>query len=162
MNEIYKGYLNSGAGMLEIIASDEGIKSVNFIDQIPDEEFTQNEHVKQCIQQLSEYFNGERQTFSLKLLPDGTPFQMSVWQELQKIPFGTTISYMELAERLNNRLVIRAAGQASGKNRIAIIIPCHRVIGSSGKLTGYAGGLSRKQWLLNHERSLAKNELLLF
>lgn len=162
MNGIYKGYLNSGAGMLEITASDEGIKSVNFIDQIPDEEYPQNEHAEKCIRQLSEYFSGERQSFSLKLMPEGTPFQMKVWQELQKIPFGTTISYMELAERLSNRLVIRAAGQASGKNRIAIIIPCHRVIGSSGRLTGYAGGLSRKQWLLNHELSLAKNELLLF
>ena len=109
--------------------------------------------LKECTQQLNEYFHGKRIEFSLPLAPKGTDFQKIVWSELQRIPIGKTVTYMDMAKRLGDPKVIRAAGTANGKNPIAIIIPCHRVIGSDGSLTGYAGGLKRKQWLLEHESS---------
>ncbi len=102
--------------------------------------------------QLNEYFEGSRQEFSLPLHTPGSEFQQAVWRELRKIPFGTTRSYKEQALALGDLQAIRAVAAANGANRIAIIIPCHRVIGADGKLVGYAGGLWRKQWLLNHER----------
>jgi methylated-DNA-[protein]-cysteine S-methyltransferase len=105
-----------------------------------------------CASQLMEYFQGKRPDFDIPLSPRGTDFQQRVWNELKKIPCGTTISYMELAKRLGDPKVIRAAGSANGKNPIAIFIPCHRVIGSNGELVGYAGGLPLKKWLLNHEQ----------
>lgn len=103
-------------------------------------------------QQLSEYFDGQRQQFDLPMKLDGTPHQLRVWQELTRIPFGTTISYGELARRTGNPSASRAVGNANGRNPISIIVPCHRVIGSSGKLTGYGGGLHNKEWLLEWER----------
>jgi len=109
-----------------------------------------------CKIQLEEYFQGSREQFDLPLSPKGTPFQKKVWSELQRIPFGQTISYLELARRLGDPKVIRASGSANGKNPIAIIIPCHRVIGSNGSLVGYAGGLENKKWLLDFERKKAK------
>jgi len=102
--------------------------------------------------QLREYFDGVRDSFDLPLSPAGTPFQKKVWTELEHILFGQTISYLELAKRLGDPKVIRAAGSANGKNPIAIVIPCHRVIGSNGDLVGYAGGLENKKWLLDHEQ----------
>jgi methylated-DNA-[protein]-cysteine S-methyltransferase len=105
-----------------------------------------------CQKQLREYFDGLRQQFDLPLSPAGTSFQQKVWTALQQIPFGQTISYLELARRLGDPKVIRAAGTANGKNPIAIVIPCHRVIGSNGDLVGYAGGLENKKWLLDHEQ----------
>lgn len=102
-------------------------------------------------EQIDEYFQGQRREFDFNLAPEGTPFQQKVWQELQKIPFGETISYQELATRLGDPKVIRAAATANGKNPIVIAIPCHRVIGSDGSLTGYAGGLERKKTLLRLE-----------
>lgn len=108
-----------------------------------------------CKIQLEEYFQGTRKQFDLPLSPRGTPFQKRVWAELQCIPFGQTISYLELARKLGDPKVIRASGTANGKNPIAIIIPCHRVIGSNGDLVGYAGGLANKKWLLAHEAKYA-------
>jgi methylated-DNA-[protein]-cysteine S-methyltransferase len=108
--------------------------------------------LESCKMQLGEYFEGSREQFDLPLDPKGTPFQKRVWTFLQQIPFGQTISYLELAKRLGDHKVIRAAGTANGKNPIAIIIPCHRVIGSNGHLVGYAGGLENKKWLLDHEQ----------
>lgn len=104
-----------------------------------------------CREQLQNYFSGKVLSFDLPLNPDGTEFQKKVWTELIKIPFGETITYHELAVRLGDSNVIRAAGTANGKNPIAIVIPCHRVIGAGNKLTGYAGGIWRKKWLLEHE-----------
>jgi AraC family transcriptional regulator of adaptative response/methylated-DNA-[protein]-cysteine methyltransferase len=109
-------------------------------------------------QELTAYFAGMRQRFTLKLAPFGTPFQQRVWQILQDIPFGATRTYGQQADTFGDRLAIRAVAKANGDNPIAIIIPCHRVIGADGKLTGYGGGLWRKQWLLDHERG----ELQLF
>ncbi len=103
--------------------------------------------------QLHEYFTHQRQEFNLPLKPQGTKFQQQVWQHLLHIPFGTTISYGTLAQRVGKTSLSRAVGAANGKNPISIIIPCHRVIAADGKLTGYAGGIDRKQWLLHHENA---------
>jgi methylated-DNA-[protein]-cysteine S-methyltransferase len=102
-------------------------------------------------QQLQEYFQGVRQHFTVPLAPLGTPFQQHVWEELQRIPYGTTITYQELACRVGNPNAVRAVGHANGRNPIAIIIPCHRVVGQNGHLRGYAAGLAMKQCLLQHE-----------
>lgn len=104
-----------------------------------------------AVAQLNDYFSGNRKSFDLNLNPEGTPFQKRVWDTLSQVPYGKTISYMELAVLLGDPLAIRAVAAANGKNPIWILIPCHRVIGSDGSLTGYAGGLGRKKWLLNHE-----------
>ncbi len=105
-----------------------------------------------AIEQLSAYFVGELRTFDLKMELEGTPFQKRVWKELQRIPFGKTISYQELARRVGNPKASRAVGSANGKNPVAVIIPCHRVIATGGTLGGYGGGLERKEWLINHEK----------
>jgi methylated-DNA-[protein]-cysteine S-methyltransferase len=107
-----------------------------------------------AIEQLQAYFAGELKQFNLKLNPQGTPFQQSVWSGLQRIPFGETISYGELAKRIDNPKACRAVGRANGANPIPIIIPCHRVIGSTGALVGFTAGLDLKAWLLNHESGL--------
>ncbi|HUU99683.1 MAG TPA: methylated-DNA--[protein]-cysteine S-methyltransferase [Bacteroidales bacterium] len=112
----------------------------------------ENKQLKSLKRELKEYFEGKRKVFSLPLVTPGTEFQQSVWKELQNIPFGATRSYMEQAVALNNPGSVRAVANANGMNRIAIIIPCHRVIGSDGHLTGYGGGLKRKKWLLDHEK----------
>ena len=101
--------------------------------------------------QLDEYFEGKRRDFDLPLAPEGTPFQTLVWRELCRIPFGSRISYAELARRIRKPDAVRAVGAANGANPIAVVIPCHRVVGSDGSLTGYGSGLPRKQWLLDHE-----------
>jgi methylated-DNA-[protein]-cysteine S-methyltransferase len=101
--------------------------------------------------QLQEYFAGTRKTFDFKLNPSGTEFQQKVWQELLNIPYGKTTSYLGLSKKLGDVKAIRAVASANGKNPLWIVVPCHRVIGSDGSLTGYAGGLWRKQWLLEHE-----------
>jgi methylated-DNA-[protein]-cysteine S-methyltransferase len=106
----------------------------------------------ETVRQLREYFDGSRTRFELSLAPEGTPFQRAVWEELARIPFGERISYGRLARRIGRPRAIRAVGAANGANPIAIVIPCHRVIGSDGSLTGYGGGLAIKRWLLDHER----------
>lgn len=106
--------------------------------------------------QLTEYFAGTRQQFELALLPIGTDFQRQVWDELTRIPYGETISYGELAHRIGNPKAMRAVGLANGRNLIPIVVPCHRVIGAKGSLTGFSGGVERKRWLLDHEQTHAK------
>jgi methylated-DNA-[protein]-cysteine S-methyltransferase len=106
--------------------------------------------------QLIEYFNGTRTEFSLNLNPEGTKFQKKIWQFVESIPFGKTVSYLDIALLSGSEKNTRAVGLANGKNPIPIIIPCHRVIGSSGKMTGYAGGIERKKWLLIHEQNIVK------
>ena len=118
--------------------------------------------LRECALQLDQYFSGERKIFSLDTAQSGTVFQQGVWKELMNIPFGKTISYFELSKRLKNTKAIRAVGASNGNNRIAIIVPCHRVIGSNGDLVGYAGDLWRKQWLLEHEAKLENGVQLLF
>jgi methylated-DNA-[protein]-cysteine S-methyltransferase len=116
----------------------------------------------QTVEQLIEYFNGQRRFFELPISQEGTPFQQKVWAELMNIPFGKTISYLELSHRLGDPKVIRAAATANGRNNVAIIVPCHRVIGSNNQLVGYAGGLPRKKWLLQHENKIAHGVQTLF
>lgn len=110
-----------------------------------------NSHVLSCVAQLNEYFAHTRAEFDLELDTGGTPFQQSVWQALQSVPFAKVATYKDIAIQLNNPKAVRAVGAANGKNPISIIVPCHRIIGANKKLTGYAGGLERKQWLLEHE-----------
>ncbi len=136
------------AGVREITVGDESEAS----RRIP-------EVLQPACRQLQEYFKGDRTAFSFAMAPEGTPFQQEVWQALQKIPFGTTLSYMDLAKRLGDPKAIRAVAAANGKNPIWIAVPCHRVIGSDGSLTGYAGGLHRKKWLLNHESPARQQSL---
>lgn len=116
----------------------------------------------QAVEQLIEYFNGNRRVFELPISQEGTAFQQKVWAELTHIPFGKTISYMDLSKRLGDPKVIRAAAAANGKNNIAIVVPCHRVIGSNRELVGYAGGIKRKKWLLEHEKKIAYGIQTLF
>ena len=150
-------------------ATDNGICLLEFADRISIEaEFKdlqkrlyaniiagENHHIIQAKKELAEYFSGERQDFEVALHTPTTPFRQSVWMELLKIPFGKTCSYMVLAKALKNPGAVRAVGTANGQNRVAIIIPCHRVIGANGSLTGYAGGLERKRWLLELEGSIS-------
>jgi methylated-DNA-[protein]-cysteine S-methyltransferase len=112
-------------------------------------------HLQQAIEQLQQYFAGTRQQFSLTLAPFGSPFQQQVWQALSIIPFAHSCSYGAIANHLHNPKAVRAVGAANGRNPIAIVVPCHRVIGANGSLTGYAGGLNRKLWLLDHEMQIA-------
>lgn len=118
--------------------------------------------IEEAIVQLDEYFNGARFVFDLQLNPHGTDFQKKVWQELIAIPYGQTVSYKNIALITGDVNNVRAVGTSNGKNPIAIVIPCHRVVGTNGKLTGYAGGLWRKKWLLNHEQSHLPNPGKLF
>ncbi len=112
-----------------------------------------------CVQQLAEYFAGKRTVFDLKLNPQGTDFQKNVWQLLAQVPFGSTRSYLEQARHLGDEKAIRAVASANGKNPIWLIIPCHRIVGSNGSLTGYAGGLWRKKWLIEFEKGSRQGEL---
>ncbi len=118
--------------------------------------------LRRCATHLDEYFAGWRRTFGLQFQQEGTPFQQTVWQGLLKIPFGQTNTYADLARQIGNAKSSRAVGLANGKNRIAIIVPCHRIIGASGNLTGYNGGMWRKKWLLDHEKRIAHGVLSLF
>lgn len=142
--------IQSPVGAIEISGSDEGIRSILFLDSE-----TVSSPVPacllECVNQLTEYFAGKRQLFELKLDPQGTKFQLCVWDKLQHIPFGKTISYLQLARMTGSETNTRAVGNANGKNKINIVVPCHRVIGSNGKLTGYGGGLWRKEILLKLE-----------
>jgi methylated-DNA-[protein]-cysteine S-methyltransferase len=158
MDEKPKAYYCSPIGTLEIVGDADGITSVEFVDDAPRRANTPPE-LAECVSQLDEYFNGKRKTFSLNLVLGGTEFQNRVWRELLNIPFGRTVAYLDIARALGNRNAIRATGAANGQNPIVIIVPCHRVIGSDGSLTGYGGGLWRKEWLLNFERASAQTRL---
>lgn len=122
----------------------------------------QSHVIKDCIKQLNEYFSGERKIFDLSLCHTGTAFQQEVWNELMNIPYGKHISYMDLSKRIENVRAIRAVGTANGSNKICIVVPCHRVIGSKGDLIGYGGDLWRKRWLLDHEAKFAHGVQSLF
>lgn len=146
-------------GIAKIVGDANGISSVSVSDN--SEPLSENipEELKACINQLSDYFEGTLKNFNLKLNPKGTDFQKKVWSKLQTIPFGKTCSYLELSKQLGDVKAIRAVANANGKNPLWIVVPCHRVIGSDGSLTGYAGGLHRKQWLLNHESPVKQQSL---
>ena len=151
--------VNSPFGFTKIVGNDQGVSSITVLNSEETISDIIPNVLQDCVYQLQEYFNGERKIFDLKLNPQGTDFQKRVWQQLLKIPFGKTISYLELSKQLGDVKVIRAAASANGKNPLWIIVPCHRVIGSDGSLTGYAGGLHRKQWLLEHESPYKQQSL---
>ena len=151
-------YFDSPIGFLEIAASEHGITSLYFREvTFPSKK--PSGMLKNCFDQLKEYFEGKRKIFSLDLDLEGTDFQKKVWNELLKIPYGETISYLELSKRVGNVKAIRAVGNANGKNPVSVIVPCHRVIGTNGRLIGYGGGLWRKRWLLEFERSFVQKDL---
>jgi methylated-DNA-[protein]-cysteine S-methyltransferase len=151
MMNLYTSYYSSPVGLLKLQCSDKHIKSVTFTDAEGDIQNDEHKLLHACARQLEEYFAGKRKQFTLPLNQDGTEFQEKVWNLLYKIPYGKTISYNELAKQYGDLKAIRAVASANGKNNIAIIVPCHRVIGSDHSLVGYAGGLWRKKWLLDHE-----------
>lgn len=151
ISEEYISTLNSPAGRIKICATQTGVTAIRFIDN--DVVTHENTITKQAKTQLKEYFNHERKTFELPLEPKGTAFQKMVWKQLMSVKFGELASYLDIATKLNSPKACRAVGAANGKNPISIVIPCHRVIGSNGKLTGYAGGLKRKAKLLELESS---------
>ncbi|MGB0788497.1 MAG: methylated-DNA--[protein]-cysteine S-methyltransferase [Marinirhabdus sp.] len=157
---MHTAHLNTPLGTLQITGNAQGVASVVFVEvEVEVETPVVSAHIENAKQQLSEYFKGNRKNFQLKLNPQGTPFQKKVWEKLKKIPFGKTVSYLHIAHALGNPKVIRAAAAANGKNPISIIIPCHRVVGSDGSLTGYASGLHRKKWLLAHENPVKQGAL---
>ena len=143
--------INTPLGIAKITGDEKGLSAVTILSDHTIISDTIPEVLQDCVYQLQEYFNKERQGFDLKLNPEGTDFQKRVWNQLSKIPYGKTISYLDLSKQLGDVNAIRAAASANGKNPFWIIVPCHRVIGSDGSLTGYAGGLHRKKWLLEHE-----------
>jgi len=154
-----KAYLNTAIGVIEITGERNTIFTVGFVDEKLEDSFHKSGMVAKAREQLQEYFDGKREEFDLMLTPYGTPFQRRVWDALQQIPHGKTISYLELSRKLGDALAIRAVASANGKNPIAIIIPCHRVIGRDGSLTGYAGGLHRKRFLINLESPVHQTTL---
>ncbi|MBX2829223.1 MAG: methylated-DNA--[protein]-cysteine S-methyltransferase [Flavobacteriaceae bacterium] len=151
--------INTPVGSLEIKGDSEGIQSVLFKENTKLDNEIVPEVLLPAVTQLKEYFNKTRTHFDLTLNPEGTSFQKKVWNQLLEIPFGKTTTYQKMANSLGDPKVIRAAASANGKNPISIIIPCHRVIGSDGSLTGYAGGLHRKKWLLEHESPVKQGQL---
>lgn len=156
LENVFKAYYESEPGLIEITAGETGIITLYFTKKksnLKSDSKSFPVHLKDCIRQLDEYFKGKRMTFDLPLIISGTDFQKKVWNELKKIPFGKTASYKDIALKAGNIKAVRAIGNANNKNKIAVIIPCHRVIGSDGKLSGYAGGVKRKKWLLEHERN---------
>jgi AraC family transcriptional regulator of adaptative response/methylated-DNA-[protein]-cysteine methyltransferase len=153
------GEMTAGAtpdGICLLLFTDKQILKTEFEDLSRELETTVkrgwNKHLRALRKQLKEYFRGKRKEFSLSIVTPGTDFQQEVWKLLQKIPYGSTISYLEQAEQLKNAKAVRAVASANGANRIAVVIPCHRVIGSDGSLIGYGGGLERKKWLIDHEK----------
>jgi len=175
-NLILISRLTTPIGPMFICATKEGVCLLEFVERrMLETEFRdlqkllnaqiitgENEHIIQAKKEVNEYFKGERKHFDVKLNTPGTVFQNTVWDYLKEIPFGETITYKGQAENIKNPKAIRAVASANGNNRIAIIIPCHRVIGSNGQLTGYAGGIERKRWLLEHEGAISNQSSLEF
>ena len=153
-------FYKSPLGYCKIEGDEMGISAITLLDTPDQEEInTIPDSLTACVTQLEGYFNGTLKQFDLKLNPSGTAFQKKVWLKLLDIPFGTTVSYMDQTKKIGDVKAIRAVASANGKNPIAIIIPCHRVIGSDGSLTGYAGGIWRKKWLLEHESPVIQQKL---
>ena len=168
MATLFCTYYHSPIGIVRICGTDRFISEVHFMRE---EEIALSDMqpslvlpdvVNECVEQLIEYFQGRRRNFTVPVYQDGTDFQQIVWNELLGIPYGKTISYLNLSKRIGDAKAIRAVGTTNGKNKIAVIVPCHRVIGSHGDLTGYASGLWRKKWLLDLEMKIAHGVQTLF
>jgi len=154
MQEHFYTYYDSPIGLIKIGGTQNYITELSFIDDTSQLEFDTpgvSDMLHLCTEQLIEFFQGRRKTFEMPIHQEGTEFQHTVWNKLMEIPFGKTISYLDLAKKLGNPKVIRAAAATNGKNKIAILVPCHRVIGTDKNLVGYSGGMQRKKWLLQHE-----------
>lgn len=151
-------FISSPLGITKIEGDEKGVAIISVLSE-GELSTTIPNQLQEAVLQLQEYFEGKRQDFTFKLNPKGTDFQQKVWQELRNIPFGKTISYLDLSKKLGDVKVIRAAASANGKNPLWIVVPCHRVIGTDGSLTGYAGGLWRKKWLLEHENPTTQQSL---
>jgi len=144
--------LDSPIGPLTLVADDGALTGVGMDAPVPDRAWRQDRTaVADAAEQLEAYFTGDLRQFDLTLRPAGTVFQQAVWGELRRIPYGEVVSYGEIARRIGRPGAMRAVGAANGRNRLAVVVPCHRVIGADGSLTGYGGGIWRKQWLLAHE-----------
>ena len=163
MSDKQTTYYKTPIGIAIILGNENGIQSISVLDDDSiSDELLQRETpncLQNCVTQLEEYFAGKRTEFNLKLNPKGTEFQKKVWRELLNIPFNKTRTYLQQSKALGDVKAIRAVASANGKNPIWIVIPCHRVIGSDGSLTGYAGGIWRKKWLLAHENPLKQQSL---
>ncbi|WP_408023442.1 methylated-DNA--[protein]-cysteine S-methyltransferase [Tenacibaculum sediminilitoris] len=163
MFNLQTAYYKTPIGIAKIDGDENGIQSISVLDEDTSDTISFLKETPSCLQncvaQLDEYFAGKRTAFDLQLNPQGTSFQQSVWEELLNIPFGRTRTYLEQTKQLGDVKAIRAVASANGKNPIWVVIPCHRVVGSDGSLTGYAGGIWRKKWLLEHE-SGAKQQTL--
>ena len=156
--DYYRPPRSDALGLIRLRANDAGLTEIDFVDR-EDEAPRPNPLTRRAVAQLAEYFDGRRRTFDLPLAAEGTDFQQRVWSALATIPFAETRNYAEIAEQLHCRGGQRAVGAANGRNPLAIVVPCHRVIGSDGSLTGYAGGIGRKQWLLAFEAGEVPLEL---
>ncbi len=159
--ELVSTVMDTPVGPLTIVVSADGVRAILWPDNDPGRVHlaatsTGSDHpvIVATVTQLTEYFDGEREEFDLPLDPVGTEFQQSAWMALRTIPYGTTVSYGEQAARMGDRRKARAVGAANGRNPISIVVPCHRVVGSNGSLTGFAGGIGTKAWLLDHERGM--------
>jgi methylated-DNA-[protein]-cysteine S-methyltransferase len=162
---VFTTYYHSPVGMLKISGTENFISEVSFFDKVEKAEGKKKNLpplLIHCVEQLIQYFHGQRKIFELPIHQQGTAFQQGVWNELMTIPFGKTISYLDLARKTGDTKATRAVANANGKNNVAIIVPCHRVIGSSRELVGYSGGLWRKKWLLEHEAKYAYGVQTLF
>jgi methylated-DNA-[protein]-cysteine S-methyltransferase len=146
-------------GFTEIIGDENGISKIHVFDEEQKVSKKIPLELQEVVSQIQDYFEGNRDDFNFKLNPKGTDFQQKVWKELLNIPYGKTMSYQELSIKLGDVKAIRAVANANGKNPLWIVVPCHRVIGSDGSLTGYAGGLWRKKWLLDHENPVKQQSL---
>lgn len=155
---IQTAYIKTPLGIVKIIGDENGISQISISDEgavsilIP-------KQIEESVAQLNDYFEGKRTEFNFKMNPMGTEFQQKVWRELLNIPYGKTMSYLELSKNVGDVKAIRAVASANGKNPLWIVVPCHRVIGTDGSLTGYAGGLWRKKWLLEHESPTQQQSL---
>ena len=162
MNKLYSIDYKSPIGILEIIGTDQAISSILFVERELMENTVQEETplvLKDCLAQIDDYFKGELHEFTFPYVMNGTIFQQSVWNALKGITYAQTGSYKDIAVTIGNEKAIRAVGSANGRNKLTIVIPCHRIIGTNGKLTGYAGGLWRKEWLLQHEHKVKNTRL---
>lgn len=152
INELYSIYYESPIGVIEIITDENSIISVLFVEKVKKSSQVKPIIMMHCYKQLKEYFDGDRKEFNLRISLEGTDFQKKVWKELMRIPYGDIVSYKDIAERIGNPKASRAIGNANNKNKLLIIVPCHRVIGSDGNLNGYKAGLQKKEHLINHEK----------
>lgn len=150
MSLIYFDYYDSPIGLIEIAGTSTAVIALNFVAERC-REVASHSLVVGAVRQLNEYFDGKRRTFNIEMALEGTEFQQQVWQQLQTVPYGCVASYQDIARGVGRPAAVRAVGAANGRNPIAIMVPCHRIIGKNGHLVGYGSGLWRKEWLLKHE-----------